>query len=140
MVQLNQDCVQTFVNTVQTEGCNIYRKFVNRVLKMKQFCSHAISILNFLIVGDRLIVNIFPTKLLVKRTLMVVSEKIQNCLAVSEYCVCTWLFMKVAISILKDFITFGPGFKVIKPFSSSTQLSMKFIMLMNVKMPSIVGI
>ena len=34
--------------------------------------------------------------------------------------------------------TLGP--EVIKPFSCSTQLSMKFIMLINVKMPTIVGI
>ena len=33
-----------------------------------------------------------------------------------------------------------PGSEVIKLFSCSTQLSMKFIMLINVKMPTIVGI
>ena len=33
-----------------------------------------------------------------------------------------------------------PGPKVIKCFSCSTQLSMKFIPLINVKMPTIVGI
>ena len=33
-----------------------------------------------------------------------------------------------------------PGLKVIKLFSCSTQLSMKFILLINVKMPTIVGI
>ena len=33
-----------------------------------------------------------------------------------------------------------PGLEVIKLFSCSTQLSMKFIMLINVKMPTIVGI
>ena len=33
-----------------------------------------------------------------------------------------------------------PGFQVIKLFSYSTQLSMKFILLINVKMPTIVGI
>ena len=33
-----------------------------------------------------------------------------------------------------------PGPEVILLFSSSTQLSMKFIMLINVKMPTIVGI
>ena len=33
-----------------------------------------------------------------------------------------------------------PGPQVIKLFSCSTQLSMKFIMLINVKMPTIVGI
>ena len=33
-----------------------------------------------------------------------------------------------------------PGLEVIKHFSCSTQLSMKFIMLINVKMPTTVGI
>ena len=33
-----------------------------------------------------------------------------------------------------------PGPKVIKLFSCSTQLSMKFFLLINVKMPTIVGI
>ena len=33
-----------------------------------------------------------------------------------------------------------PGPKVITLFSCSTQMSMKFIMLINVKMPTIVGI
>ena len=33
-----------------------------------------------------------------------------------------------------------PGFEVIKLFSCSTQLSLKFILLINVKMPTIVGI
>ena len=32
------------------------------------------------------------------------------------------------------------GLDVIKPFSCSPQLSMKFILLINVKMPTIVGI
>ena len=34
----------------------------------------------------------------------------------------------------------GSGLEVIKLFSCSTQLSMKFILLINVKMPTIVGI
>ena len=34
----------------------------------------------------------------------------------------------------------SPGLKVIKLFSCSNQLSTKFIMLINVKMPTIVGI
>ena len=34
----------------------------------------------------------------------------------------------------------GPGPEVIKLFSCSTQLSMKFFLLVNVKMPTIVGI
>ena len=33
-----------------------------------------------------------------------------------------------------------PGLEVIKLFSCSTQLSMKFFLLINVKMPTIVGI
>ena len=37
-------------------------------------------------------------------------------------------------------LNFGPGLEVIKLFSNSTQLSMKFIMLIKVKMPTIVGI
>ena len=32
------------------------------------------------------------------------------------------------------------GSEVIKPFSCSTQVSMKFFLLINVKMPTIVGI
>ena len=35
------------------------------------------------------------------------------------------------------FITVGPGPEVIKHFSYSTQLSMKFFLLINVKMPII---
>ena len=34
----------------------------------------------------------------------------------------------------------GPGPEVIKLFSCSTQLSMKFFLFINVKMPTIVGI
>ena len=34
----------------------------------------------------------------------------------------------------------GPGTEFIKPFLFSTQLSMKFVLLINVKMPTIVGI
>ena len=52
-----------------------------------------------------------------------------------------WLFFK---SILWDFdvefISFSDGPKVIKDFSCSTQLSMKFFLLLNVKMPTVVGI
>ena len=36
--------------------------------------------------------------------------------------------------------TKSPGLKVIKLFSCSTQLRLKFILLINVKMPTIVGI
>ena len=37
-------------------------------------------------------------------------------------------------------VNVGPGPEVIKLFSYLTQLSMKFILLINVKMPTIVGI
>ena len=39
-----------------------------------------------------------------------------------------------------NYIQFRPGLKVIKLFSYSTQLSMNFILLINVKMPTFVGI
>ena len=39
-----------------------------------------------------------------------------------------------------NFIFFQPDLEVIKLFSCSTQLSTKFILLINVKMPTIVGI
>ena len=41
---------------------------------------------------------------------------------------------------LKDGFLFKPGPEVIKLFSYSTQLSTKCILLINVKMPTIVGI
>ena len=37
-------------------------------------------------------------------------------------------------------LTVRPGPKVIDPFSCLTQLSLKYIMLINVKIPTIVGI
>ena len=40
----------------------------------------------------------------------------------------------------KSFITLRPGPEVIKLLPCSTQLSTKFILLINVKMPTIVGI
>ena len=40
----------------------------------------------------------------------------------------------------QDRRSIGPGPEVLKLFPCSTQLSMKFILLMNVKMPTIVGI
>ena len=53
--------------------------------------------------------------------------------------------LKVAVKKIKgSFEIFGatgkPGPEVIKLFSISTQLSMKFIMLINIKMPTTVGI
>ena len=41
---------------------------------------------------------------------------------------------------LQQFYQYRPGPEVIKPISCSTQLSRRFIMLINVKMPTIVGI
>ena len=41
---------------------------------------------------------------------------------------------------MKNSKTYRPGFEVIKLISCSTQLNMKFILLINVKMPTIVGI
>ena len=38
------------------------------------------------------------------------------------------------------FLTSGPGLKIIKLFSFSAQLRLKFILLINVKMPTIVDI
>ena len=40
----------------------------------------------------------------------------------------------------KHIFSKSPGLKVIKLFSYSTQLSMNFFLLINVKMPTIVGI
>ena len=40
----------------------------------------------------------------------------------------------------KSFIGSGPDLEVIKLFSYSNQMSTKFILLINVKMPTIVGI
>ena len=48
------------------------------------------------------------------------------------------ILLACIISILN--LYFQSGFKVIKPFLCSTQLSTKFILLINVKMPTIVGI
>ena len=44
------------------------------------------------------------------------------------------------LSMKRSFITSGPGPEVIKLFSCSAQLRLKFILLINVKMPTIVGI
>ena len=40
----------------------------------------------------------------------------------------------------QDLLPLNPGLEVIKLFSCSTQLRLKFILLINVKMPTIVGI
>ena len=48
--------------------------------------------------------------------------------------------MASRFSLYGEDIKARPGAKVIKLFSCSTQLSMKFILLINVKMPIIVGI
>ena len=48
--------------------------------------------------------------------------------------------MQWALHVLKINLPSQPGPEVIKLFSCSTQLSMKFFLLINVKMPTIVGI
>ena len=48
--------------------------------------------------------------------------------------------MTLVAVILNIRLIVHPGHEVIKLFSYSTQLSMKFILLINVKMPTIVGI
>ena len=55
---------------------------------------------------------------------------------------CIWLAIILFCSVLKveDRATEYPGTEVIKLFSCSAQLSMKFSMLINIKMPTIVGI
>ena len=50
-----------------------------------------------------------------------------------------WLRNK-KINFLVHTLNLRPGPEVIKPFLRSTQLSIKFIMLINIKMPTIVGI
>ena len=47
-------------------------------------------------------------------------------------------YMLSATSV--DLCSLGPGPQVIKLFSCSTKLSTKFVLLINVKMPTIVGI
>ena len=49
-------------------------------------------------------------------------------------------FQDVIDNLIEFKLSTIPGPEVIKLFSCSTQLSMKFIMLINVKMPTIVGI
>ena len=64
---------------------------------------------------------------------------------------CLWHGKSIEIAILMTMLYeprhekkqrsgFGPGPEVIKLFSCSTQQSLKFILLINVKMPTIVGI
>ena len=52
-------------------------------------------------------------------------------------CAACWSFLKVKTWLFK---TREPGPEVIKLYSCSTQLSTKFILLIKVKMPTIVGI
>ena len=47
---------------------------------------------------------------------------------------------KIIFQLSSNIIKYTPGPEVIKLFSFSTKLSMKFILLINVKMPTIVGI
>ena len=53
---------------------------------------------------------------------------------------CCLLFFFQTPVLKNSFRVSGPGPEVIKPFSYSTQLSTKFILHINVKMPTIVGI
>ena len=72
------------------------------------------------------------------------------CMWMSLICYCIYscfkfssLFCKINLKIAdneESLITSEPGPKVIKLFSCSTQLSMKFILLINVKMATIVAI
>ena len=68
-----------------------------------------------------------------------------------ESCLCVWgggeggwyvwsLFCDAVLSVLSSFSVERAGPEVIKLFSCSTQRSTKFILLINVKMPTIVGI
>ena len=41
---------------------------------------------------------------------------------------------------MKTIVNLGPGLKIIELFSCTTQLSEKFTRLINVKMPTIIGI
>ena len=59
----------------------------------------------------------------------------------SSYLTCSFLLYITKEGILINlWIIWKPGPEVIKLFSCSTQLSMKFSPLINVKMPTIVGI
>ena len=68
------------------------------------------------------------------------------CMLGSFSCFCKYLyclklnFSKNLSGTLSECQSLNPGPKVIKHFSVSTQLSTKFILLLNVKMPTIVGI
>ena len=48
-------------------------------------------------------------------------------------------YVKCALEVIKKSWVI-PGLKLIKLFSCSTQMSMKVILLINVKMPTVVGI
>ena len=52
-----------------------------------------------------------------------------------------FIIKSAAIALqVRNFVVSFPGKEVIKLFSCSAQLSQKFILLINVKMPTIVGI
>ena len=63
-------------------------------------------------------------------------------------CSCDWRFKGYNTTVSRSTTVIGqinkgpmqPGIEVIQLFSCSTQLSIKFILLINVKMPTIVGI
>ena len=65
-------------------------------------------------------------------------EKITS--SVTQYLPNQVIHIMKCITYVCDFSSFEPGPKVIKLFSCSAQLRLKFIRLINVKMPTIVGI
>ena len=66
--------------------------------------------------------------------------KISNSFIASGDFYCLRITFANSLDPNQDRQNVGPGPKVIKLFSCSTQLSMKFILLIDVKMPTIVGI
>ena len=66
----------------------------------------------------------------------ILKEYSEICNLFERFSVVTYFMTKCICNISMQY----PGPEVIKLFSSSTQLSTKFILLINVKMPTIVGI
>ena len=58
----------------------------------------------------------------------------------TDYGLCTFLAVVADLAFIAIRSTCNSGLEVIKLLSCSTQLSMKFNLLINVKMPTIVGI
>ena len=57
---------------------------------------------------------------------------------VQEYCLCNRIYMFCGTGKLDYCKGCNPGAEVIKLFSCSAQLRLKFILLINVKMPTVV--